>query len=85
MEFNYHSPHGDNKEWEQILYGKNQKEPMGSRILYHLGIISSGIFLGSLITDNLYLGLGSLGLAWGSVGVRHLLYRRRKVSPQELQ
>jgi len=63
---------------EEILYSNKTKEPIGSRVLKHLGIVCAGVYLGSLITDNLELGLLSLGLAWGSVGARHLLYRRRE-------
>jgi len=64
--------------WQDIVYGQKRREPVGSRALRHTGMISAGVYLGSLITHDVYLALASLAVALGCSGVRHLVYERRR-------
>lgn len=56
----------------------NRKRDIASKALKNFSLICAGGYLGSLLADNLYLGMILLTLALGSAGARHYLFERKK-------
>jgi len=56
----------------------DKKRDIASKILKNFSLVCAGGYLGSLFSDNLYLGMILLSLALGSAGARHYLLERKK-------